>query len=100
MPRGKEGAERLDLTGKYHGLLARLFRSAEKAADLEYKEFREYWEELLSGHIIIGVKAADEDKRPQVLGILKARVATESIFCLGACRVAGSLSVLLAKEHC
>lgn len=39
--------------------MARLYRFAEKALELEYKEFREYWEELLSGHFAIGVKASD-----------------------------------------
>ena len=69
---GEEGADRLDLTGKDHGPVARLYRFAEKAVDLEYKEFREYWGELQSGHFLIGVKAGDKDKRAQVFQILKS----------------------------
>ena len=69
---GEQGASRLDLTGQDHGPLARLYRFAEKASDLEYKEFREYWEDLRSGHFVIGVKASDKHKRAQALQILKS----------------------------
>ena len=69
---GEEGANRLDLTGQDHGPLARLYRFAEKALELEYKEFREYWEDLRTGHFLIGVKAGDKQKRAQVLQILKS----------------------------
>ena len=69
---GEEGADRLDLTGKNHGPLARLYRFTQKALHLEYKEFREYSQDLLSGHFLIGVKAGDEHKRAQVLQILKS----------------------------
>ena len=64
---GKEGADRLDVTGEKHGLIARLYRFVEQAENL-----REYEQSLLSGHFLIAVKAAEEDVRAQALTILKS----------------------------
>jgi hypothetical protein len=64
---GKEGAERLDVTGEKHGPLARLYRFVEQA-----KNLREYQQDLLSGHFLIAIEAAEEDKRAQALTILRS----------------------------
>ncbi len=69
---GKEGADRLDVTGQKHGPLARLYRFVEKFGDMESKNLREYKEELLGGHLLIAVEAAEEDKRAQALTILRS----------------------------
>ena len=64
---GKEGADRLDVTGGKHGPLARLYRFVEQA-----KNLREYQQDLLSGHFLIAIEAAEEDKRAQALTILRS----------------------------
>ncbi len=69
---GKKGADRLDVTGEKHGPLARLYRFVEKFGDMEAKNLREYQQELLSGHFLIAIEAAEEDKRAQALTILES----------------------------
>jgi hypothetical protein len=64
---GKEGADRLDVTGDKHGPLARLYRFVEQAKNLP-----EYQQDLLSGHFLIAIEAAEEDKRAQALNILQS----------------------------
>jgi hypothetical protein len=64
---GKEGADRLDATGEKHGLMAQLYRFFEEAENL-----RGYEQNLLSGHFLIAVKAAEEAKRAHALTILKS----------------------------
>ena len=64
---GKQGADRLDVTGEKHGLLARLYRFIEQA-----KNLREYQQDLLSGRFLIAIEAAEEDKRAQALKILQS----------------------------
>ena len=68
---GKKGADRLDVTGEKHGPLARLYRFVEKFGDMEAKNLREYQQELLGGHFLIAIDAAEEDKRAQALTILQ-----------------------------
>lgn len=68
---GKEGADRLDVTGEQHGLVARLYRFIEKFGDME-SELREYRQELLSGHFLLAIDAADEDQKARALNILQS----------------------------
>ena len=69
---GKKGADRLDVTGEEHGPLARVYRFVEKFGDMEAKHLREYKQELLSGHFLIAIKAAEEEKRAQALTIFQS----------------------------
>jgi hypothetical protein len=69
---GKEGADRLDVSGEHHGLLARLYRFIGKLGDIESKNLQEYQQELLRGHFVLAIQAADEDKRTQALNIIKS----------------------------
>jgi hypothetical protein len=68
---GKEGAERLDVSGRHHGLLARLYRFIGTLGD-ESKNLEEYEQELASGHFLLALHAADEDKRTRALEIIKS----------------------------
>ncbi len=64
---GKEGADRLDVTGEKHGLLARLYRFVGQA-----KNLREYHQDLLNGHFLIAIEASKEDERAQAFAILQS----------------------------
>jgi hypothetical protein len=46
---GPEGARRLDVSGKAHGLLARLYRFIEEYGDVEQSHLKRYEQELLAG---------------------------------------------------
>ena len=63
---GKEGADRLDVSGEHHGLLARLYRFIGRFGDIESKNLQEYQQELLSGHFVLAIQASDEDKRTRL----------------------------------
>ena len=69
---GKEGADRLDVSGKYHGLLARLYRYVGRLGDIESKNLQEYEQELLNGDYVLAIQVPDEDKRMQVLNVIKS----------------------------
>jgi hypothetical protein len=69
---GKEGADRLDISGKHHGLPARLYRYIGRLGDIESKNLQEYEQELLNGHYVLAIQVADEDKRMQVLNVIKS----------------------------
>jgi len=69
---GLEGARRLDVNGKEHGVLARLYRFIEGFGDMEHNHLKRYEQELLAGHFVIAVKARDKESREQARQIVKA----------------------------
>lgn len=69
---GEEGAHRIDVTGREHGILARIVRSIQKIGDYESEHVRRHEQELLAGHFGIGVTAKREKDREQVRRILKS----------------------------
>ena len=71
---GPDGAKRLDMTGKEHGWLARLYRAMESAA-LESKNLREFSQELEAGHFVVAVHAADKEERNDLWSILQVHGA-------------------------
>ena len=77
---GKAGAERLDVTGKDHGVLARFYRFVEKAGDVESKDLTAYQQELLHGHFLLAIAAANKSKRQQALRTLQAHGGHEINF--------------------
>jgi len=58
---GREGAERLDVTGRHHGLRGRLHRFVEPLGD-EYCELMAAGEHLKGGGLLILVPADDGNK--------------------------------------
>lgn len=68
---GPEGMRRLDVSGKAHGVLARLYRFIEGFGDMEHYHLKRYEQELLAGHVVIAVKARDQESREQARQILK-----------------------------
>jgi hypothetical protein len=66
---GHEGAKRLDITGREHGLLARIYRIMESAA-LESKNLREFAQELEAGHFVVVVRTTDKEERNDLWSIL------------------------------
>jgi hypothetical protein len=43
-----------------------------RLGDIESKNLQEYQQELLSGHFVLAIQVADEDKRTQALNIIKS----------------------------
>jgi hypothetical protein len=68
---GPEGARRLDVSGKAHGVLARLYRFIEGFGDMEHPHLQRYEQELLAGHCVITVEARDPERREQARQIVK-----------------------------
>ena len=68
---GPEGARRLDVSGKAHGVLARLYRFIEGFGDMEHHHLKRYEQELLAGHCMITVAARDHERREQARQIMK-----------------------------
>jgi CheY-like chemotaxis protein len=70
---GEEGAQRIDVDGGEHGVLAHMVRSILKAlGDYEIPHAKRHEQELLAGHFGIGVTAKQEDRRKKARGILKS----------------------------
>ena len=68
---GPEGARRLDVSGKEHGVLARLYRVIEGFGDMEHNHLKRYEQELLAGHCVMAVEARDQGRREQARQIIK-----------------------------
>ena len=69
---GKKGADRLDITGKDHGVFARFYRFVEKFGDRESRNLADYQQELLHGHFLLAIAAANKRKREQASKALQA----------------------------
>jgi hypothetical protein len=70
---GEEGAQRIDVNGGEHGVLAHMVRSILKAlGGYEIPHAERHEQELLAGHFGIGVTAKQEEDRKKVRGILKS----------------------------
>jgi len=69
---GKQGADRLDVTGKDHGAFARVYRFIEKLGDMDSKNLTDYQQELLHGHFLLAIAAANKKKRQQALQALQS----------------------------
>jgi hypothetical protein len=69
---GEEGARRIDVTGREHGLLARIVRSIQKLSNYESEHIKRHEQELLAGHFGIGVTPKRESDREQIAQILKS----------------------------
>jgi hypothetical protein len=69
--RGPEGARRLDVSGKEHGVLARLCRFIEGFGDMECPHLKRYEQELLAGHCVVTVEARAHECREQARQIMK-----------------------------
>jgi hypothetical protein len=67
---GPEGAERLDVTGRHHGLRGRLYRFIEHLGD-EHEALVDAAEHLSAGGLLIMVPA-DDDNRDAAARILKS----------------------------
>lgn len=52
---GEEEAQRLEVNGDDHGLLAHIVRSIQEMSDYETPHVRRHEQELLAGHFGIGV---------------------------------------------
>jgi hypothetical protein len=68
---GDEGMRRLDPTGKEHGLLARIQRTAFHWQE-EDKYLRRHVEDILAGRFVIMVLTKEPEKRETVREILKS----------------------------
>jgi hypothetical protein len=69
---GRKGAERLDVTGEEHGLLARFYRLLENSTDVEARYLREYRQNLLDGHFVLLVSASNDAQKTRALRVLAA----------------------------
>jgi hypothetical protein len=69
---GPEGARRLDASGERHGLLAQISRFFQKFADMDDKHTQRHEQELLAGHVLVSVDAADESTRDHVREVMKS----------------------------
>lgn len=69
---GEEGARRLDTTGEQHGFLAQISRFFQGFSDMDAKHTKRHEQELLAGHVLVEVEAADEARREQVRQTLKS----------------------------
>ena len=67
---GPQGAERLDVTGRHHGLTGRLYRFIEHVGD-EHEELLAAGQHLRVGGLLIMVPA-DDDNKGAAARILKA----------------------------
>ena len=65
---GDEGVNTIDPEGQSHGLLARMWRSAQSATG-QHRTFERYAEEIAEGHICVGVHCAPH-KAQQVAAVL------------------------------
>jgi hypothetical protein len=69
--RGAEGAERLDLTGRAHGLRATLLRMLQFALSSDVAYLRTLDEALRQGHTVLGVRVEDADAAREVGWLLR-----------------------------
>jgi hypothetical protein len=69
---GPEGAKRLDASGQQHGILAQISRFFQGFADMDEKHTKRHEQELLAGHALVSVAAADDAKREQIRQVMKA----------------------------
>jgi uncharacterized protein (TIGR02246 family) len=71
---GEEGAQRLDLTGAEHGLLAQLQRTLIRTAGpvAEYKHLLHHLEDVRAGRSVVMVLAKQRDQRIRAADILNA----------------------------
>src|SRR4051812_35229883 len=69
---GPEGAKRLDASGERHGLLAQISRFFQRFADMDDKHTQRHEQELLAGHVLVEVEAADETLREHVRQVMKS----------------------------
>jgi hypothetical protein len=75
----KKGAERLDPDGRDHGKLAKLYRLMETAA-LESKTLREFYAELMNGHLVFMVHTDDHEEVREAWSILRSYDARRATF--------------------
>jgi hypothetical protein len=75
---GKQGADRLDITGKDHGAFARVYRLIEKLGG--YKNLTDYQQQLLHGHFLLAIAAANKKKKQQALKALQSHGGHEINF--------------------
>ena len=68
---GPQGAERLDVTGRHHGLRGRIYRFIEHLGD-EYEQLVVAAEHMKAGGLLVMVPA-DDDNKDAAARILKAR---------------------------
>lgn len=68
---GPEGAKRLDASGKEHGLYATISRFFQGFADMDDQHVQRHEQELIAGHVLVLVEAADEPVRERVRALLK-----------------------------
>lgn len=68
---GPQGAERLDVTGRHHGLRGRIYRFIEHLGD-EHEELVVAAEHLKAGGLLVMVPA-DDDNKDAAARILKSR---------------------------
>lgn len=68
---GQEGARRLDASGGDHGMLAQISRFFQGFADMDDKHTKRHEQELLAGHVLLYVDAADDAAREQTRAVMK-----------------------------
>jgi len=68
---GEEGAKRLDLTGRSHGIWGRVLRTLQLAMSSDFRYLRDLDEELHHGHVVIAVPVHDESVADEVVWLLR-----------------------------
>ncbi len=69
---GQEGTRRLDASGKEHGILAQISRFFQGFADMDDKHTKRHEQELLAGHVLLYVDAADDTAKERIREVMKA----------------------------
>jgi hypothetical protein len=75
---GPEGLERLDVTGRHHGLRGRIYRFVGEWSD-EHEELARAEKHLRSGGVVLRVQA-DEQKKAEAARILREHGSTHSVY--------------------
>lgn len=68
---GEAGAQRLDRTGKRHGLIAQLIRIVQYMGE-EQMLLQHHEQELRAGHFLVSAPVSDEGSKQQVRELLKS----------------------------
>jgi len=78
---GEEGSRRLDVTGRAHGIRARVLRMIEFALSSDFKYLRTLDEALHHGRIVIAVRAKDESTADDIARLLRMFAGHSIAYC-------------------
>lgn len=67
---GEEGSKRLDLTGRDHGIWARVLRLLQYTMSNDFKYLRTLDEELHGGHLVVAVRVKDPSAGDEMARLL------------------------------